>query len=171
MCHKSYWSALWCVSRRLWILHHQKLSSGFKNCTKASGLACLVSKDPLVTRRHWAFSDGRNISFVNSDCEKRFTIAFGVTNFSDADKTLCADHPSANVFPRTAVGKLHSLSIKYARRCMPVRTAWAISGSENKVKLSSAFLIAFERSSRSDDQRAPRIEQNLIWKHLRTTIC
>ena len=74
--------------------------------------------------------------------QTRFTI--GVPGFSDADKRPCADHWSAKyVFPTTAVGKLRGLSITDTRRCMPVRTAWAISGSENKVKLSSAFSIAF----------------------------
>ena len=57
----------------------------------------------------------------NSVCEMRFTIAFRVTDFSDADKSFCADHPSANTFPRTAVGKLCGLSITDTRRrCMPV---------------------------------------------------
>ena len=32
-------------------------------------------------------------------------------NFSDADKRLYADHPSAHVFPRTTVGKLRGLLI------------------------------------------------------------
>ena len=47
----------------------------------------------------------------NSVYEKHFTIAFGVMDFSDADKRLCTDHPSANAFPRTTVGKLRGLSI------------------------------------------------------------
>ena len=104
------------------------------------------------------------------------SIAFRVTNFSDADERLCVDNSSSNVFPtipRTSVGTLCGLSITDARRCMPVQIAWAISisGSEIKVKLSSASSITFERSSRSNVQRAPRIEQNSIWKHLQTTIC
>ena len=79
-------------------------------------------------------------------------------NFSDADKRLCADHPSANVFPRTAVGKLRGLSLTDARAMHASTKSMAtiLSGSENKVKLSSAF---------------SRIEQNSIWKHLWTTIC
>ena len=64
----------------------------------------------------------------NSVCKTCFTIVFWVTDFSDAD------HPSANVFPRTAVGKLCGLSITDAWRCMPVQIAWAISRSKNKVK-------------------------------------
>ena len=48
----------------------------------------------------------------NRVCETRFTIAFIVIDaFSDADKRLCADIPSANMFSRTAVGKLHAQSI------------------------------------------------------------
>ena len=113
----------------------------------------------------------QKIFICNSICEKRFTIAFGVTDFLDADKRLCADHPRANVFPRTAVVKLLGLSITDAGWCMPARKAGAISGSENKFKLSSTSSIACERSSRSSDQCAPRIKQNSIWKHLWTTIC
>ena len=109
--------------------------------------------------RIWAFSDG--IAF------------YRVTDFSDADKSFCADHPSANTFPRTAVGKLHGLSITEARRCMLVRTAWAISGSENKVKLSSASSIAFERSSRSDDHCRPESSKTRFenTSRVQTTSC
>ena len=55
----------------------------------------------------------------NSICEMCFTIAFRVTrDFSDAERSFCADHPSANVsFPRTAVGKLCGLSIEDACQC------------------------------------------------------
>ena len=52
-----------------------------------------------------------------------------------------------------------------------LRKALAIGGMENKVKLSSTSSIASERSSHSNNQRAPKIKQNSIWKHLRTTIC
>ena len=72
---------------------------------------------------------------------------------------FCADHHWANMYLRTAIVKLHGLSITDAPWCMPVRKAWAISRGENKVKLSSAASIAFERSSHSNDQRTPRIEQ------------
>ena len=46
----------------------------------------------------------------------------------------------------------------------------SVKRSVNKVKLNSASSIAFERSSHSNDQRAPKIEQNSIWKPLQTTI-
>ena len=96
----------------------------------------------------------------NSTCEKHFTIAFGdFTDFSDADKRLCAAHPRANVFLRTGVGKLRVLSITDVLRCIMVQNARASSGNE-KVMLSSASSIAFERSSHSNDQCAPRIEKN-----------
>ena len=57
-------------------------------------------------------------------CEQHFRIAFRVMDISDADKGLCADHPSANVFPKTAVGKLRGLSITDARQCKPAQKAW-----------------------------------------------
>ena len=96
----------------------------------------------------------------NSGLWKAFyTIAFDLKTFSNADKRLCAVRPSANMFPRTNVGKLRGLSITDAQRCMPVSKPWAISRSKNKVRLSSTSSIAFERSSRSNDQRAPRIKQ------------
>ena len=52
-----------------------------------------------------------------------------------------------------------------------LRKAFGYWRNENKVKLSSASSIAFERSSCWNDHRAPKIKQNSIWKHLRTTIC
>ena len=51
----------------------------------------------------------------NNICQTCLPIRFGVTNFSDAEKKPCADHPHANLFPRRAAGKLHGLSIK---RCV-----------------------------------------------------
>ena len=114
----------------------------------------------------WAFSDGRNISFVIVFHK----LAFGVQTFQALIRGSAQTTYKCKVFPRTAVGKLRGLSITDAQWCMPVWKAWAISGSENKVKLSSTSSIAFERSSLSNDQRAPRIEQNSILKHLWTTI-
>ena len=73
----------------------------------------------------------------NCRCQTCWSITFSVTNFSDAD----------------------------AWWSMPMQRPWAISRIENKVKLSSASSNAFERSSRSDNKRETRVEQNLIWKH------
>ena len=88
-----------------------------------------------------------------------FSIAFGIANFSDADMRPCADHPRANVFPRTAVGMLRGLSIKDAGRSMPVRRAWAISRSENKVDQAKLCLLkhvwevkSFRRQTRTQKQ-------------------
>ena len=49
-----------------------------------------------------------------------------MSNFSSTESPL----------PRTAVGELCGLSIQDAWQSMPVRRAWNISGSENKVKLN-----------------------------------
>ena len=69
-----------------------------------------------------------------------------------------------NVFPKTAVMKFHSLLIKYAE-------GMSVGGSEYKVKLSSSPSNAFERSSCSDEKCTPRIDCDLIRKHLQTKIC
>ena len=53
----------------------------------------------------------QKIFICNSICEKRFTIALELQTFQTLIKSLCADHPRANMFPRTAVGKLLGLSI------------------------------------------------------------
>ena len=78
-----------------------------------------------------------------------------------------ANRPYANVFLRTAIVKLHGLSSKDARQSMLVLRVWAISGSGNKVVqlvLSFASSNTFERSSRSDDKRAPLQNQaKLDW--------
>ena len=68
----------------------------------------------------WGVSDVPPKSCFNSICQTCLSIAFGITNISDADKRLCPDHPHAPMFPRSAVGKLHGLSIKDALRSMPV---------------------------------------------------
>ena len=56
-----------------------------------------------------------------------------------------------------------------------INAAWAISLFLVEVKTRSSYapppLITFEKSHRLNDQHAPRIEQNLIWKRLWTTIC
>ena len=118
----------------------------------------------------------QTIAFVIADAylSNVFSITFGVTDFSDADKRLSADHSHANLFPRTAVVKPHDLSITDARQSMLVLRVWAIRHkcSENKVKLSSASSNTSERSSCSDDDKsAPRIEQNSILKHLQAKMC
>ena len=46
------------------------------------------------------------------------------------------------------------------KKCQCEEHAWAISGNENNVQLSSAASNTFERSSRSEDKCASRIEQN-----------
>ena len=84
-----------------------------------------------------------------------------------AEKRLCADYPHANMFPRTAA----SWPVIQTQRSMPVRSAWAIGVSDNKVKLSSASTSAFERSSVSDVQRMCTQNGNSIWKHRRTETC
>ena len=89
---------------------------------------------------------------------------FGVMNSSDDDKRLCTDHPHENMFPRTAVGKNHDLSIKDTKHGLKIaevktRSRYKAPPSHN----------SFERSSRSDDKSTPRIEQNSIKKHLPTT--
>ena len=74
--------------------------------------------------------------------------------------------------------RVKTVSLTDTWQCMPVQKAWAI----REVKTMSSYpiptpppppaaSIAFERSSHWNNQHAPRIDQNSIWKHLRTTIC
>ena len=132
---KDRWDVIWwfavgaCPGMRpkgadlaLWLLHSKhpchKVREAIKLALKKN-ISFLVLLSPLsfpaisllllsVFRRH-------KYLICNSVCGKCFTIAFRVTDSSDTDKSdkrLCADHPSVNVFPRTAVGKLCGLSIR-----------------------------------------------------------
>ena len=74
------------------------------------------------------------IAHLYSVCETRFTTVFGITDFSDADKRLRVDHPNANIFPRTAIGKLCGLSITDAWPMHACGNSMGYSRSENKVK-------------------------------------
>ena len=92
---------------------------------------------------------------------------FVATDFFDAERRLIVHHPRANVPPRNSCREASGFvnhRVTDARQSMLALSIyiWAISGSENKVKLSSASSHMFERSSCSDDKHAPRIEQHSI---------
>ena len=57
---------------------------------------------PPTWRR--CYGDVTSMHKVYRVCEKGFTIAFGVTDISDADKRLCADHPLQTCFPEQLLG-------------------------------------------------------------------
>ena len=78
-------------------------------------------------------------------------------------------HPSASyVFPRSGVG-LGSTApwhVNHRRKVMhasaKIMHGVGSGSEEKKAKLSSPSSIAFKKSNRSNDQGAPRIEQNSI---------
>ena len=88
----------------------------------------------------------------NSVCEKRFSIACSVIDFSDADIKGALRRPP----------ECKRVSQNDTAMHAKVRNARALSGSENKVKLSSASSRAFERSSHSNDQRHPKSNKTLF---------
>ena len=84
---------------------------------------------------------------------------------------FCTDPPHVVVFLRTAVEKLHGLSIKDTEQSMPISRTWAIEGLSSYKGPPS--LDMFEKSRHSHDKCVPKIERyiSLIQKHSQTIIC